>query len=455
MSASVFESPRPDFMRVDDAGFDTEFKPISIKVESHLGRLYHQNVFEEGNALSHCQLCNWIGGTAVKLMPDTSMRQWSVSIDDQKELADLLWSKAIWTLVHVLPIGFMVSQHQFGAQGYTWNPALGPLRNSVTASNSNRLFTGFPISQAVMLKLFPETLESQFSMKTFALIDAFSSKPNTDNPFYNGIRDAIRMTLIRHPYPIPYFWREFILAFLAYNPHDLQMFKAAMKQLSPTESVTFAHELDDDVKTVKESDHQAVSDAPTSIKSTDSFKPKFTDISQPEERVAKANKARNEAVVANNSIDLSANSSEEQRFHREALTELYIQWGRSDAKAQQARNMKDIILYWAKITSEKVQSGKFSVNAPSAFAYIYDDVFITEGGLKRMLALVNDNSIEWQDWMVHSGLIEPVEAVVKTESKKIEMKVWRLRDRVRTYFIPDYDSYTNSDVFEAKSELTS
>lgn len=449
MSDSIFERPRPDFMRVDDRGFDTEFKPIAAKVERHLGRLFHQNVFEEGDALSHRYLCNWIGATAVRLIPDTSMRQWSVTIDDQKELADLLWSKAIWTLVHVLPIGFIVARHRFGSQGYAWNPALGPLRDSATATNSNRLFAGFPISQAVMLRLFPEMLESPHAMLTFALIDAFSSKPNTDNPFYNAIRDAIRMTLIRHPYQIPYFWRDFIEAFFAYNPHDLQLFKASMTRLTPSEANRFANPVDD---------HDKGSDAATeqSVERPVSMPPAEPVITAPVQAMTPDLKASSTPPEKPQMppLNVTVSPNAEQQFHRESLAELYVSWGRSDTPEKQARSMRDIILYWAKITSEKVQSGKFPVNAPSAFAYIQDDVFITEGGLKRMLALVDDAKIDWQKWMEHAGLIEPVQALVATENKMLEINAWRLRDRVRTFFIPDFDIYTNSDVFRLKSKLT-
>ena len=88
-------------------------------------------------------------------------------------------------------------------------------------------------------------------MLTFALIDTFSSRPNTDNPFYNGIRDAIRMTLIRYPYPIPFFWRDFIEAFFSHNSHDLIKFNAAMKQLSPSDSIDINHDIQS--PTLKES----------------------------------------------------------------------------------------------------------------------------------------------------------------------------------------------------------
>ena len=51
MAENVFEKPRADFVRVDEAGFDHEFSPITQKVSEHLGELFFQNVFEEGTAV--------------------------------------------------------------------------------------------------------------------------------------------------------------------------------------------------------------------------------------------------------------------------------------------------------------------------------------------------------------------------------------------------------------------
>ena len=451
MAENVFEKPRADFVRVDEAGFDHEFSPITQKVSEHLGELFFQNVFEEGTAVSHSQLCNWIGATAVRLIPDTSMRQWSTTIDDRQELEDLLWSKAVWSLVHVLPVGFMVSNRQFHAQGYRWNPALAPLRRATTASNSNRIFSGFPISQAVYLKLFPETLESPFSMLTFAIIDTFSSKPNTDNPFYNAIRDAIRMTLISHPYSIPYFWLDFIHAFFAHNPHDLQRFQASISMLKPTNSIDIDHETKKVETTptlsTPEPEPEPEPEPPKVSESTEKEKVKPVYASAPTEK-------KPVQAPIENDTPLTDTISREEAFHRESLRELYASWGKSDDKSQQFL-LRDIVLYWAKIVSEKVQSGKFPINAPGAFAYINNGVFITEGGLKRMLSLVNDPDVNWQDWMIHNGLLASTPGILHTQDKDIPIKTWLLKKRVESFFVPDLDSYDTSDAFSPMEETVS
>lgn len=448
MDTSVFEKPRADFMRVDERGFELEYQPMANKVAEHLGALFYQNVFHEGDALSHRQLCNWVGAAAVRLIPDTSMRQWSTSVDDRQELEDVLWAKAIWSLVHVLPIGFMVTKRQFQAQGYTWNPALAPLRQSTTASNSNRLFSGFPISQAVYLKLFPEALESKFSMLTFAIIDTFSSKPNTDNPFYNAIRDALRMTLITHPYPIPYFWMDFIEAFFAHNPHDMQRFKASMTRLKPQEAVSFSHHQTQQTETPQE----ASPVEPEEKQAEPKIETPTPTPSDTAKAPSQSSQVSNDAPVPQSNV-----YEQEQAFHREALREMYASWGQNNDRNVQQSLLRDIVLYWGKVTSEKVQSGKFPVNAPSAFAYVTEDhgVFITEGGLKRMLGLVNDPQVDWQSWMEHAGLIEQYAAEIKASNRVITVDAWLLRPRVQSFFIPDLDTYSPSEVFSVKYETAS
>lgn len=458
MNKSVFEQPRPDFMRVDDKGFEQEFKPIAQKVEKHLGSLYTQNVFEDGDTLSHQQLCTWVGATAVKLIPDTSMRQWSVSIDDQFELSDILWAKTIWTLVHVLPIGFIVSKHRFGNSGYSWNPALSGLRNSVSATNSNRLFSGFPISQAVLHKLFPEHLDSSHSMLTFALIDTFSSRPNADNPFYNGIRDAIRMTLIRYPYPIPFFWRDFIEAFFSHNSHDLIKFNASMKQLKPSDSIDINHDIHASTpsETLVEASETSVKDidnnGPTEIKPESQVTNRSTDAVSSSPKTPPNKPIMN---VQDTTKPLSrAHITEEQRFHQEILSEHHSQWAKADTPNKEAEYMREIILYWGKIVTEKVQSGKFSINSPSAFAYVASgNVYVTEGGVKRMLSLVNDTQTNWLDWMIHIGLLQAVDGTLTTSDTTMPIATWQLRERVKQYFIPDLKLYLDSDVFSPKTEL--
>ncbi len=438
MQASVFEKPRGDFIRMEDKGYDTELKPIVEKVDAHLGNLFYQNVFEEGQTLSHSQLAMWIGQTAVKLIPDTSMRQWSTTIDDQKELEETLWSRAVWMLVHILPVGFIVARHRFTNQGYSWNPALKALRKSATASNSNRLFSGMPISQSVMHKLFPDVIESEHAMLTFAIINTFADKPNSDNPFYNAIRDAIRMTLIRHPYPIPYFWRDFIEAFLSYNPQDLMAFQAAQSKLSRSD-VPFNHQ-------EQERPEMTDSDAePAPIPQPAAQPAKVESVP-----IAVTPPSLSEPVPA----PVESVQIKESQFHKEALAELYASWGQyASEPKRQAICLRDIVLYWSKIVSEKVQSGQFPVNSASAFAYVTESgVYITEGGMIRMLKLVDDNLINWQDWMVHSGLLLPDDGVIRAKTKQIELKVWKIRDRVASNFIPDLETFSPSDVFNVSDK---
>ena len=69
-----------------------------------------------------------------------------------------------------------------------------------------------------------------------------------------------------------------------------------------------------------------------------------------------------------------------------------------------------------------------------------------------MLKLVDDNLINWQDWMVHSGLLLPDDGVIRAKTKQIELKVWKIRDRVASNFIPDLETFSPSDVFNVSDK---
>ena len=82
-------------------------------------------------------------------------------------------------------------------------------------------------------------------------------------------------------------------------------------------------------------------------------------------------------------------------------------------------------------------------------------MFITEGGLKRMLSLVNDPDVNWHDWMIHNGLLSSSSGILHTQAKDIPIKTWLLKKRVESFFVPDLDSYDASDVFSSSEETVS
>ena len=233
-----------------------------------------------------------------------------------------------------------------------------------------------------------------------------------------------------------------------------------MKHLSPSDSIDINHDIQSPTQTesLTDADKSSVRDidnnASTEIEPESKVIDCRTDVVSPSPDISPDKPITD---VHNTKAPLPRpHISEEQRFHQEILSEHHIQWAKEDTPNKEAHYMREIILYWGKIVTEKVQSGKFGVNAPSAFAYIAsNNVYITEGGVKRMLSLVNDTQINWLDWMCHIGLLNRADGTLTTSDTTIPLVTWQLRERVKQYFIPDIELYSDSDVFSPKTELVS
>ena len=230
-----------------------------------------------------------------------------------------------------------------------------------------------------------------------------------------------------------------------------------MKQLSPSDSIDINHDIQS--PTQKESlaaeDESSVRDIDN--RASTEIEPESKDIKRGNDAVNSSPHISpdNPIIDVHNKAPLPRpHISEEQRFHQEILSEHHIQWAKADTPNKEAQYMREIILYWGKIVTEKVQSGKFSINSPSAFAYIAsNNVYITEGGVKRMLSLVNDTQTNWLDWMIHIGLLQRIDGTLTTSDTTVPLVTWQLRTRVKQYFIPDLEVYSDSDVFSPKTEF--
>jgi hypothetical protein len=57
--------------------------------------------------------------------------------------------------------------------------------------------------------------------------------------------------------------------------------------------------------------------------------------------------------------------------------------------------------------------------------------------------------------MEHAGLIEQYAAEIKASNRVITVDAWLLKPRVQSFFIPDLDTYSPSEVFSVKYETAS
>jgi hypothetical protein len=438
--ASVLEEIRYDFIGMNEAGFNTLLAPISKKVSEHIGQLSTQQQFEEVQSLSHMQVAQWVGQAAIRLMPSTSMRSWVTTIDNSSESQEEDWAMAVWMLIHVLPLGFLVSNHRIGSGTYAWNPSQSPIKKGAQAKYSNRPMDGLPISLGVCLTLFPDMFAKSPAMLNFAMLNMFSSHPNSDNPFYNSFRDALRQTLIRYPYPIPFFWIDWIERLFAYNPVDLSAFKASLAYAG---NGGFQ----------KADLNKYLDDKPTANNKTpEAAETVMSEPNEPEQSVssiddyAQIDKASNEG----DGVIVPDKPKEEiEAKYKDQIEKWFYQWGSSiDDKQKQNSYMRNILESLALIANEEIDKGHFVINGSSAFAYTCSkQLYVTEGGMTRWLNHATGDMSNMHNWLSQHGVIKKTKGTITVNSKEKQITVYKLHGKIAGMCLSESDLNESSDVF--------
>lgn len=233
---NALNSVPTEFIHVQDEEFNRDFLADRERVFSHFGKVLNQRSFVNKKCLSHMEAANFYGGYAMHSIMSTSFRFWSSDGENSKDVR--IWTRLVWQLAHVYPLGFMYSNFRFGN---SVNEAWNPLKKSASDydrsqrfpyQRSNRSLSGGPISQALYFKLFPDISEHLTSMQMFALLDVFSNYPNNDNPLYVALRNALRHTLFQYGYPVPYFWEMYMEHILTQSNEDMQSFRLYLENIS-------------------------------------------------------------------------------------------------------------------------------------------------------------------------------------------------------------------------------
>lgn len=222
---SGFDSVPKGFISVRDDEFNKTFQADREKISSWIGGIFQQNLFDDKLSISHAQLTNWVGGYSMRAIASTSYRSWT--FDDNKNR--VLWERLIWRIVHIYPLGFLITRYKYyiSETRGSWNPSFQSLESysknsAIWLDVSNRSINGGPVSLSMYLKIFGDDIgfSDQASIMQ-AVCDVFSHSPNTDNPLYAALRRAIKSTILRNPYPLPYFWEDFLLHLYSSIPSEL------------------------------------------------------------------------------------------------------------------------------------------------------------------------------------------------------------------------------------------
>lgn len=400
---NVFNVVLPKFSGLEESFFEDTFGPSRTVVQNQIGDLFIQNRFNDEHTLSHAQLTIWLGQYAMYSIPNTSYRFWA---DTSAYTDDLPWKLAVWRLIHILPIGHAFANHAFKINDLTsWNPLQQPACRGIEVKGSNRPLYPNTISQGLFHKLFPDYFESESPMFISALLDVFAPSPNRDNPFYIAVRNTIRITLIKSPYPIPYFWHQFILSFLSQSETDLKMYRDKDKSFSNGF---------DDLQPLTDT----VSGAHTDIKL-----PPNTEQSVPTKPSGESASPLLHTLLQDINLDVSDNPDYDK------ITALLNEIG--------------------SLVSQKIDSGDFPINAPGAFAHkINNKMYINyPTGIQRIHSLLGDaiSAEQLEQFFINLALIVLRQGLVSTNSGIVkDIELAELHSQFVSVFFPDSENLPNN-----------
>lgn len=418
--ATVFDKVSPHFSGLEENYFNEFFQPSSDLVASQIGDLYRQNRYFGAPTLSHQQLAFWAGQYAMYSVSNTSYRFWA---DSDSYNDDLPWKLALWRLMHVLPLGHAFSDYAFRINDLlSWNPLQKPAGRGMEVKGSNRPLYGNCISQGLFHKLFPEYFDEPSAMFLNALLDAFSPAPNRDNPFYIAIRNALRVTIIKSPYPIPFFWHKFIVQFLSKSEIDLANYIA---------STTVTNE--PSLFSIKQIDEMNAAN----------IEPQLPSVPIPEP-------VENKTEQSNNSFTSQIeNVKNSDSITVPAAENLVMETNFSEIESPDYGHITKLLHEIGLLVCEKVESGSFPVNAPSAFGHKIDDRFFISypAGINKIQSLLNDRvDVDTLDTFLRSLTIIIVRDAMLTRpsGNVVDIKLAELHRQFVPAFFPDHESLPNN-----------
>lgn len=414
---------KPAHERIMKRDFSGDFK----KIQDHIGIIFDSKNID-GPSLSHAELATWIGSYAMVNIGYTSYKNWVETVSQQWEET---FCRVVWRLVAVMPLGYAFANHSLKSlSNRSFNPIVESIDDfnqsgRLTSKKSNRHLDGAAISQGIYSKIFGQDNEFLSSQLEFAIYDAFSRTPNSDNPFYVAIRNAIRATLVQNPYPVPYFWRGFMFHFLSQSPQDLQALDYAMKNRSK-DSRRF--ELADAIRKVDDTEGPIeLSDSDIEASVNDSISP------VPEE--AFSNKPKQD--VSEYSERASFLEQQEEELPLPKIEELVINFGDHVRK--------------------NIESGEYAFNAPKSvmhrventLCFVYPNPFhdalndfLNAHGLDARL------KVKIEQELTKLNVIRVVDAQINAPTKIIPIKLAQVNPGAEKYFASDRVDTENNPAIE-------
>lgn len=415
--STVFSEVFPRFSGLEESYFNDAFKPSSDAIANQVGDLFFQNRFFEQSTLSHKQLGCWLGQYAMYTMPNTSYRFWA-DMDAYND--DLPWKLAVWRLIHILPLGHAFADNAFRVNDIlSWNPLQKPAPRGLSVSGSNRPLYPNSISQGIFHKLFPEYFEQPSAMFLNAILDVFAPSPNRDNPFYIAIRDSIRTTVVRSPYPLPFFWDKFITQFLSKSEIDIAKYIK-----SKTNSIE-----------TQDFDLSAI-DYDEQLQSNDSFS-------------ENSSENNNEPTQETTSVSTEPNQTQQPTSATSLLNDLVLKTDFTNVKTPDYEHVTRLLNEIGALVSQNIETGAYPINAPSAFAHKVDNKFyiVYPSGIKKIQTLLGDtvSAMTLDAYFKGLALIVSRQAYLTTPSSNvIDIDLVELHQQFVPAFFPEFESLPNN-----------
>lgn len=428
---TVFDTVSPHFSGFEEHYFNETFQPSANKIEKQMGDLFGQNRFYGAPTLSHQQLSCWLGQYAMYSIPNTSFRSWA---DSDSYNDDLPWKLAVWRLLHILPLGHAFSDTSFRINDLlSWNPLQQPATKGMEIKGSNRPLYANSISQGLFHKLFPEYFEEASSNFLNAILDVFAPTPNRDNPFYMAIRNAIRATVIKSPYPLPYFWHKFIVQFIAKSDQDIANYHLSIN--SPVDTNQFS------IKPITESIASEVIN--------------YGDKQRTLDEQMMSNSSDDTPLLPQTDKVTETGAINESTYLRELISQTDF----TEITSPDYEHVTLLLNEIGALVSQKIENGDFPINAPSAFAHKVDDRFFLRypQGINMIHSLLDDGvSAETLDSYFQSlALIVLRDGLLTKPNAAVDdIKLAELHQQFVPIFFPEVETLPNNQNIRIKQKMT-
>lgn len=152
-----------------------------------------------------------IGSEAIKIIEDTSYRNWNETVDDKLPI----WQRLVWRFSLMSFIGYIIENHHvhFGKTNWSWDPGRenigGKNASDLKIKSSGRYLNPCLANVSTYLRVFSDSYTFSGAMQGQAMIDAFDPNGSRVNPIRNAFKRAAKKSLYSiRVETLPLWWKR-------------------------------------------------------------------------------------------------------------------------------------------------------------------------------------------------------------------------------------------------------